>query len=129
MFSFFKSSKKSPAATPDNVSLDSSTIKGGEDFVILSPSQPPAPNPLYPASQLPQYPSPSHGGHSGQFNRQMSMNYSYTQNVPFQLNPVLNSRTSEDFFDYKLREIRQMLNRTNINDYDFKLERSICQSD
>jgi hypothetical protein len=124
MFSFFKSSKKSPIVSPDSHS-DTSSLKGNDDFVVLGPSQPPAPNPLYPSSQLPQQPSPSH---SGQFNRQMSMNYSYTQNVPFQLNPVLNSRTSEDFFDYKLREIRQMMNRTNINDYDFKLERSILNS-
>lgn len=122
MFSFFKSTKKSsPAVTPPDQFLDSS-VKSSDDFVIVGPSNPPAP--LYPSAHLPPAPSPS-SDHHHSFNRQQSVHYSYTQNVPFQLNPVLNSRSGDDVFIYKLNEITQMLNSVNARDYDFKLERSI----
>lgn len=124
MFSFFKSSKKSPAVTPPDQNLDSS-IKSSDDFVIVGPSNPPT-NPLYPSAQLP--PAPGPGPHHHSFNRQQSVvHHSYTQNVPFQLNPVLNSQSSDEIFVHQLNEITHMLNNVNPRDYDFKLERSILQ--
>lgn len=121
MFSFFKSSKKPSAiSSPESNTPDSSVRT--DDFVIVGPSNPPAP--LYPSAQLPPAPSPpSH--YSNSLHRQQSVQYSYTNNVPFQLNPVLSSRGGEDVFTYKLYEINQLLNNSNPKDYDFKLERSI----
>lgn len=125
MFSFFKSSKKSPAVTPPDQNISDSSVRSTDDFVIVGPSNPPAP--LYPSAQFPASPSEGHHHHSNSLHRQQSVQHSYTQNVPFQLNPVLSDRGGDDVFIYKLNEITKMLNNMNARDYDFKLERSILQ--
>lgn len=129
MFSFFKSSKKSPIASPSEpAKTDDHVQRGADGFEIIGGS--PAPAPLYPSAQLPQAPVPVASlGHS-HFNRQYSLQQvNYTNNVPFKLNPALSSNGNEsEFFEYKLREINQMMtNAANCRDYDFKLERSIVE--
>lgn len=129
MFSFFKSSKKSPIPSPTEPSkVDDHVQKAADDFVLIGGGGNQNPGPLYPSAHLPAppVPSPSH-----QFNRQYSLQIAnYTQNVPFKLNPVLTSNSSDDFFEYKLREITQMMNQiANTKDYDFKLERAIVEQD
>lgn len=124
MFSFFKSQKKSPVASPTQPDKsDEHPQRGPDDFVLIGGQNPNAPlyPPIqpFPAGQMP---------HHSPINRQFSVQaYSYTQNVPFKLNPVLTNENSSDVFEYKLREINQHLNQlcSGNNDYDFKLERSI----
>lgn len=130
MFSFFKSSKKSPIASPtEPAKSDEHVQRGSDDFVLIGSGQPGS---LYPSSQLPAPPVPAVPAHHHQpFNRQYSLQIAnYTQNVPFKLNPVLSSDNSSDMFEYKLKEIQQQLNSLTApayNDYDFKLERSIIE--
>jgi hypothetical protein len=123
MFSFFKSSKKSPVVSPvaEPAKSDEHAQRGGDDFVLIG-SRGNNPMPLYPSAQLPA-PSP----HPHHFNRQYSLQIAnYAQNVPFKLNPTLTSGNSEDLFEYKLREINQLMSSASQRqDYDFKLERSI----
>jgi hypothetical protein len=116
MFSFFsKSSKKSPVE-PSKAD-DSAT-----DFVLIGGGGSPAGS-LYPSAQLPAQPAP----HTATFNRQFSLQYtSYTQNVPFKLNPILSSNPETEFLEMKIREITNIINQiSSTKDYDFKLERSI----
>lgn len=63
MFSFFKSSKKSPVATPTN---EENTQKTNDEFEIIQRNNP---SPLYPSAQLPAPPAPPQT-HS--FNRQVN---------------------------------------------------------
>lgn len=128
MFNFFKSSKKSPIASP----TQENQSKGDEnaprdDFVLIGGGGNPNPGSLYPSAHLPAPPAPS--PHHNSFNRQYSLQVvNYTQNVPFKLNPVLCSNSPDDFFEYKLREITQFINQAAVTrDYDFKLERSIIE--
>lgn len=128
MFNFFKSSKKSPIPSPtESLKAEENVQKTGDDFVLIGGGANNNPGSLYPSAQLPAPPTPS--PHHNTFNRQYSLQAaSYTQNVPFKLNPVLCSNGSEEFFEYKLREISQMINQAaNTKDYDFKLERSIVE--
>lgn len=129
MFSFFKSSKKSPIASPSEpAKIEDHVQRGADGFEIIGGS--PAPAPLYPSAQLPQPPVPAASPGHSQFNRQYSLQQAnYTNNVPFKLNPALSSNGNEsEFFEYKLREINQMMtNVANSRDYDFKLERSIVE--
>lgn len=130
MFNFFKSSKKSPIASPSETPRsDESTHQAGSDFVLIgSGGNPNHPGSLYPSAQLPPQPVPAvPPPHAPNFNRQYSLQIAnYTQSVPFKLNPVLSSNGNEsDFVEYQLREISQMLNQLSNPDYDFKLERSI----
>lgn len=126
MFSFFKSSKKSPTA--ETPKADDNVQRGADDFELLGGGAG-NPMPLYPSAQLPAPPVPATTPHHNQFNRQYSVQYpSYTQNVPFKLNPILSSGPTDEFFEYKLREITQLINNAaNTKDYDFKLERSIVE--
>jgi hypothetical protein len=127
MFSFFKSSKKSPVVTPtEPAKSDDHVQRGSDDFVHIGGQQP---GPLYPSPHLPPA-TPAH--HHQPFNRQYSLQIAnYTQNVPFKLNPVLaGDNSSDSMFQYKLNEIQtQMaqLSSSGYNDYDFKLERSIVE--
>ena len=101
--------------------------RGSDGFEIIGGA---GPGPLYPSAQLPAPPVPPAvtPGH-GSFNRQYSVQIAnYTQNVPFKLNPVLNSNSEPEQFEYRLREINQMMSQiSNSKDYDFKLERSIVE--
>jgi hypothetical protein len=68
MFSFFKSSKKSPVVTPtDSTKADDGTQKNSDDFVLIGNQ----PQPLYPFAQLPARPPPPQPGHSPSLNRQV----------------------------------------------------------
>lgn len=130
MFNFFKSSKKSPIPSPTEPSkVDENVQRGADDFVLVGGGgNPNNPGSLYPSAQLPAPPQPS--PHHTPFNRQYSLQIAnYTQHVPFKLNPILTSNGSDsEFFEYKLREITQMMNQVaNTKDYDFKLERSIVE--
>lgn len=130
MFSFFKSSKKSPIPSPtEQLKAEENVQRGADDFVLIGGGgNPNNPGSLYPSAQLPAPPAPS--PHHNSYNRQYSLQVvNYTQNVPFKLNPVLSSNGSEtEFLEYKLREITQLLNQVaNTKDYDFKLERSIVE--
>lgn len=130
MFSFFKSSKKSPIASPTEPARSDEHIqKGSDEFVHIGGQNPGS---LYPSSQLPAPPVPAVPvPHHSNFNRQYSLQISnYTQNVPFKLNPVLCNDNSSDLFSYKLKEIQHQLAQLSTgynNDYDFKLERSILE--
>lgn len=121
MFSFFKTTKKSPVVSP---SEQNRADDNPADFVLIGGGGAPNhPGSLYPSAQLPAQPAPQPA-----FNRQYSLQYtSYTQNVPFKLNPVLSSNDTEtEFLEFKLREITQIINQiSSTKDYDFKLERSI----
>lgn len=70
MFSFFKSSKKSPVATPtDSTKADDGTQRNSDEFVLIGNNQP---QPLYPSAQLPARPPPPNPGHpSPSFSRQV----------------------------------------------------------
>lgn len=69
MFSFFKSSKKSPVVTPtDSAKADDGIQKNSDDFVLIGGGQP---QPLYPSAQLPARPPPPHSGHNPSLNRQV----------------------------------------------------------
>lgn len=130
MFSFFKSSKKSPIASPtaEQSRAEDHVQKSGDDFVLLGGGGGNLPGPLYPSAQLP--PAPAVSPHHTPFNRQYSLQIAnYTQNVPFKLNPILSSNGSDhEMFEYKLREITQLINQVaSTKDYDFKLERSIVE--
>ncbi|KAL7026549.1 hypothetical protein ACKWTF_005067 [Chironomus riparius] len=118
MFSFFKShNKKSPIASPVSERADDTTQKSSDDFVVVL-----QPNTIYPMPSVPQ--SSPHP-----FTRQFSMSVNYTQSVPFKLNPVLMSDSSDtEIWNFKLREMNSILQRVNHGDYDFKLERSIMES-
>lgn len=126
MFSFFKSSKKSPLSPSEPPKSDEHTQRGGDEFVVIGQS----PGSIYPSGQLPAPPAPAPvvSPQHVPFNRQYSVQIAnYTQNVPFKLNPVLCSNGSDtEIFEFKLREITQMINQvSNFKDYDFKLERSL----
>jgi hypothetical protein len=128
MFSFFKSSKKSPIPSPTEPPKgDDSSQRGSDDFVHVGGNSPH--QPMYPSAQLPAPPVPA--PYHSPMNRQFSVQASnYTQNVPFKLNPVLSNENSSDIFEFKLREIQQQLNQLSsggYNNYDFKLERSIVE--
>lgn len=130
MFNFFKSSKKSPIPSPtEPAKVDEAVQRGGEDFIVIGGGN--HHGSLYPSAQLPAPPQPAVSPHHTSFNRQYSLQIAnYTQNVPFKLNPILCSGGTSDseFFEYKLREITQMMNQiANTKDYDFKLERSIVE--
>lgn len=126
MFSFFKSSKKSPVVTPTEPAKSEDHVQRGSDEFVLIGGQ--SPGPLYPSAHLPA-PVPAPVPHN--FNRQYSLQIAnYTQNVPFKLNPVLMGDNSSDNFEYKLKEIQHQLTQlssSGYNDYDFKLERSIVE--
>jgi len=126
MFNFFKSSKKSPIPSPtESLKADDNSQKASDDFVLLGNGGN-NPTPLYPSAQLP---APTPSPHHSSFNRQYSLQVAnYAQNVPFKLNPLLCSKSGDDFFEYKLREITNHLTQVaNTRDYDFKLERSIIE--
>lgn len=132
MFNFFKSSKKSPIASPtaEQSRAEEHVQKGADDFVLIGGGgNPNNSGSLYPGAQLP--PVPAVSPHHAPFNRQYSLQIAnYTQNVPFKLNPILSSNGSDnEMFEYKLREITQLINQVaNSKDYDFKLERSIVEN-
>lgn len=131
MFSFFKSSKKSPVVSPTNepAKTDEHIQRGGDDFVVIGGGNPNNPGSLYPSAQLPAPPVPATSPSHAPFNRQYSLQIAnYTQNVPFRLNPILNSNGPDEMFEYKLREINSLIQQvSNSKDYDFKLERSIIE--
>lgn len=127
MFNFFKSSKKSPVVSPtEPAKSDDNVQKGPDEFVLIGGN---GPGSLYPSAQSPAPPVPAISPHHAPFNRQYSLQIAnYTQNVPFTLNPVLSSGSGDEMFEYKLREISQLIDQAaNTKDYDFKLERSIIE--
>ncbi|CRK90820.1 CLUMA_CG004510, isoform A [Clunio marinus] len=130
MFSFFKSSKKSPVVSPTHESKeDENKQKAADDFVLIGGGQNRNSMPLYPpiSSGGPVAPVPSAAPHHAPFERQYSMQIAnYTQNVPFKLNPALCSNDDTDFLEFQLKEISQTISKMSSSvDYDFKLERAI----
>lgn len=69
MFSFFKSTKKSPIASPtaELQKAEDVTQKSSDDFVLIGNNNP---SPLYPAAQLPARPPPPNPS----FSRQVTTN-------------------------------------------------------
>ena len=73
MFSFFKSTKKSPIASPtaELQKAEDATQRSSDDFVLIGNKNPsPYGSPLYPSSQLPARPVPSNP-QTPSFNRQV----------------------------------------------------------
>lgn len=74
MFSFFKSSKKSPVATPTEPSkAEESTQKSADDFVLIGGGNSSNISPLYPSVQPPMRPAPPTPSHPV-MNRQVILN-------------------------------------------------------
>ncbi|KAG5683840.1 hypothetical protein PVAND_013103 [Polypedilum vanderplanki] len=131
MFSFFKSSKKSPAVSPTENKNEENTQKSGDDFEFLKNPNSTASN-IYPPSVYPQFNqnssplNPTASPQNHPLNRQFSLTVNYTASVPFKLNPSLLQNDNEsEVWNFKLREMNSLLQRINVTDYDFKLERSI----
>lgn len=64
MFSFFKSTKKSPIASPtaELQKAEDSTQRNSDEFVLIGNNNPSSPynnRPLYPSAQLPARPPPA----------------------------------------------------------------------
>lgn len=78
MFSFFKSTKKSPIASPtaELQKADDATQRNSDEFVLIGNNNPsPYHNrPLYPSAQLPARPPPPNP-QTPSFSRQVRVNY------------------------------------------------------